>query len=64
MKTEKQGTEESLNIYSEWDDKHVFPPAINPDSAFLYSSGDISSCLTHVTVLQQPGNAFGIADLI
>jgi SAM-dependent methyltransferase len=36
MKTGKQSIEESLNIDLEWDDKHVFPPVINPDLAFLY----------------------------
>jgi SAM-dependent methyltransferase len=36
MKTGKQSIEESLNIDLEWDDKHVFPPVINPDLAYLY----------------------------
>ena len=30
MKMEKQGIEERLNIDLEWEDKHVFPPVINP----------------------------------
>jgi SAM-dependent methyltransferase len=36
MKKGKQSIEERLNIDLEWDDKHVFPPVINPDLAFLY----------------------------